>query len=253
MMLFADHLSANADAFYLAFGMVSMAEMFDKTWFVALVMAMRHEKHTVFWSCFLGLGVHVLIAAAFGYSIARMMAPSTLQFMAAALYSVFFVLYAYDWYTCDADTDLMAEGKEEVQAEIDEEPGYGAVEHNLAASFRPKDGKDAKAVRMSWVQWRQVFLQCFFAVFIAEWGDRTQIAMIGVHASKPLIPVMLGSTLAFFLLTLSAVIAGIYFGDRTLKESTVKAVIALSFAVFTVLAIHDGIKMRGQTFLMMQF
>merc|ERR1719440_2712406 len=93
--------SVNGDAFLLSLGMVSMAEVFDKTWFVALVMAMRHEKHCVFWSCFAALFVHVLIAAAFGYSIARLFLPSTLQFMAAALYGLFTVLYAYDWYTTD--------------------------------------------------------------------------------------------------------------------------------------------------------
>merc|ERR1719324_1181429 len=113
-MFLAPLASANADAFFLSLGMVSMAEMFDKTWFVALVMAMRYEKNTVFWGCFAALAVHVLIAAAFGYSISRLMAPSTLQFFAASVYGIFAILYAYDWYTSDSDTDLIAAGKEEV-------------------------------------------------------------------------------------------------------------------------------------------
>jgi len=49
-----------------------------------------------------------------------------------------------------------------------------------------------------------VFGKAFMGVFIAEWGDRTQIAMIGQHASQPLIPVCIGSLIAFFLLTVSA-------------------------------------------------
>jgi len=233
-------MSVNGDAFLLSLGMVGMAEMFDKTWFVALVMAMRHEKNIVFWACFAGLAVHVLIAAAFGYSISRLLAPSTLQFMAAALYGVFTILYAYDWYTTESNSDLMAAGKEEINEELDQEatPHYGAV--------KAKDAKGSSVLQgMSWLQIRRVFMQCFMAVFIAEWGDRTQMAMIGIHASKPLIPVMLGSLLAFFLLTLSAVIVGVFLGDKTLSESTVKAVCAASFAVFTVIAIHDGIQLRG--------
>lgn len=233
----AQSASVNGDAFFLSLGMVGMAEMFDKTWFVALVMAMRHEKHTVFWGCFAGLGVHVLIAAAFGYSIARMFMPSTLQFLAASLYGVFAVLYTYDWYTTESNTDLMAAGKDEIFEELDQEK-------NLLVAT--KEGKVASVLKnMSWLEIRRVFAQCFMAVFIAEWGDRTQMAMIGIHASKPLVPVMAGSLLAFGLLTLSAVMVGVYLGDRTLSESMVKAVCAASFAVFFVIAIHDGIQLRG--------
>jgi len=243
MLQLLSTVSINSDAFLLSFGMVSLAEMFDKTWFVALVMAMRHETHTVFWGCFAGLAVHVLIAAAFGYSIAQLFAPSTLQFMAAALYGVFAVLYTWDWYSSEEGADMMAAGKEEVNEELDTEnavPEYG--------SLKAADGKLSKAHSLAWTHVRRVFIQCFMAVFIAEWGDRTQMAMIGIHASKPLVPVMLGSLLAFGLLTLSAVLVGIYLGDKTLSESTVKAVCAASFAIFFVIAIYDGMKLRGQSF-----
>lgn len=243
MYLASPSASVNSDAFFLSLGMVSLAEMFDKTWFVALVMAMRHEKNTVFWGCFAGLAVHVLIAAAFGYSISHLLAPSTLQFLAAALYGLFAVLYAYDWYTTESDADLMAAGKEEINE------SFGDQEE--AAEYGTASAKSAKSpvAKHTWMQLRRVFAQCFMAVFIAEWGDRTQMAMIGIHASKPLIPVMAGSTLAFALLTLSAVLVGTFLGDKTLSESTVKAVCAVSFVVFTVIAIRDGMLLRGhQTF-----
>jgi len=229
-------VSINTDAFILSFGMVGLAEMFDKTWFVALVMAMRHEANVAFWGCFAGLAVHVVIAAIFGYSIAHMFFPSTLQFLAAALYGTFAVLYTYDWYTSQSNTDLMAAGKEEINEEFeDQEASYGAV-----------TTKDVKATKASWTKTKRVFMECFMAVFIAEWGDRTQMAMIGIHASKPLVPVMLGSLLAFGLLTFSAVLVGLFLADKTLSESTVKAVCAASFAVFFVIAIRDGMALRGQ-------
>jgi len=102
----------------------------------------------------------------------------------------------------------------------------------------------ARSARKSTFQQAQemcgVFWQCFVMVFIAEWGDRTQIAMIGLHATLPLVPVMIGSTIAFGLLTLSAVLLGRLIGDQTLSEKTVKGICALSFAIFAVLAIHDS-------------
>jgi len=232
---------ANKDPFVLSFGMVSLAEMFDKTWFVALVMAMRYEKHTVFWGCFAGLFVHVFIAAGLGWSVAQFFSQEMTDFLAAAIYGMFAVLYAYDWYISEEGADLFATGKEEVAASMpdggldSEAVSYGIVKDK---QINPINGKKADL--------RWIFLQCFLAVFLAEWGDRTQIAMVGVHASQPLIPVMCGSTLAFALLTLSAVTLGFFFGNQSLNESLVKAICSISFAFFTVLAIHDGLIAHGQ-------
>jgi len=245
MFLFSNIVGANRDAFVLSFGMVSLAEMFDKTWFVALVMAMRYEKHTVFWACFAGLFVHVFIAAGLGWSVAQFFSQQMTNFLAAAIYGIFAVLYAYDWYISEEDTDLFATGKEEVTSSMPD----GGLDTEAASYGTVKDKKTMRS-NGGKADLRSIFLQCFLAVFLAEWGDRTQIAMVGVHASQPLIPVMCGSTLAFGLLTLSAVTLGSFFGNQSLNESMVKAVCSISFAFFTVLAIHDGLVAHGQQPLM---
>merc|ERR1712217_124703 len=85
-----------------------------------------------------------------------------------------------------------------------------------------------------------VFTKSFMAVFIAEWGDRTQIAMVGQHASQPLIPVFLGSVVAFVLLTLSAVGAASMVSGLKLTEKFIYGVSSIFFAVFAVLALKDG-------------
>lgn len=233
-------LSADGNAFMLSFTMVSMAEVFDKTWFVALVMAMRYEKNTVFWSCFVALLLHVLLAAAFGYSISHLLSPSRLNFLAAAIYGTFTMLYLYDWHSSARDTDVIAAGREEAAQEFGGQ-GLAVEAHSLYGAV-----KHEKPTRADTLHLRRIFCQCFTAVFFAEFGDRTQIAMIGVHASQPLVPVMLGSAAAFGMLTLSAVMLGMFIGDRTLSESLVKGICAISFAVFTALAIHDGLLARAQ-------
>lgn len=227
-------------AFFVSLTMVSMAELFDKTWFVAFVMAMRYDRFIVFLSCFSGLVVHVFVAAAFGIAFARVLTAHTLGMLAAGLYTLFAILYGYDWYTSDADSDMIGAGKDDIAAEMFSATGdmensaddakYGTL-HVEPLSKEPFH----KTREMCTVFW-----QCFVMVFIAEWGDRTQIAMIGIHATLPLIPVMIGSTVAFGLLTLSAVLLGRFLGDRTLSESTVKGVCAVSFALFALLAIRDS-------------
>mmetsp|Transcript_31678 Transcript_31678/g.57702 ORF Transcript_31678/g.57702 Transcript_31678/m.57702 type:complete len:263 (-) Transcript_31678:206-994(-) len=230
---------ATSHAFKLAFTMVSMAEVFDKTWFVALVMAMRFPTmhFTVFWGCFAALLVHVVLAAVFGYSISRFLSVSQLDFLAAGVYGVFTVMYGYDWYKSEAGSDVIAAGKEEIEEEISQE-----VEGAQYGTVAPKKPTQMEA---SLAQVSRVFWQCFMVVLIAEFGDRTQIAMIGVHASQPLLPVMWGSAAAFGMLTLSAVAVSSFLDGRKLSQSFVKAAIALSFAAFTLVAVHDGMKARG--------
>jgi len=237
MMYFGPSAVLNRDAFLLSLSMVSMAELFDKTWFVALVMAMRHDKITVFWGCFAGLFVHVFIAAGLGWSVAQFLSPRITNSLAAVLYGSFALLYCYDWYTAEEGSDVIAAGKEEAESAINDGPPAARAE--LEAAYGTLKTKSAPTNVI--FEKRRIFFQCFLAVFVAEWGDRTQIAMIGIHASQPLVPVMLGSTLAFGLLTLSAVLTGMLIGGRTLSESTVKAVCAASFLLFTVVAIRDAL------------
>mmetsp|Transcript_39075 Transcript_39075/g.88009 ORF Transcript_39075/g.88009 Transcript_39075/m.88009 type:complete len:261 (-) Transcript_39075:112-894(-) len=233
--------SASRYAFFLSLGMVSMAEVFDKTWFCALVFAMRHERKTVFWACFAGLVIHVFIAAAFGYSVSRLLTPRTLDFLAASIYGAFALLYGYDWLTSEKNSDIIEEGKKEAAASWCEEECPVNEEEGNYGSIKPAK----KAIGQST---GRVFWQCFVAVFIAEWGDRTQIAMIGIHASQPLVPVMLGSTVAFGIVTLLAVFLGSVLVNKTLKESTIRAACAASFVLFTVVALRDGLRETRTSF-----
>jgi len=215
--------------------LVGSAELFDKTWFVALLMALRHPKGLVFASSFLALATHTIIAAIFGYGISKTMPIRFLHFTAAALYTVFAILYLIDWHKADPDADIITAGKEEAGEAIAEfgESSYGSIDLHALPGKKETHVLKTKASR--------VFTQCFMAMFIAEWGDRTQIAMVGQHASQPLIPVCVGSLIAFFLLTFTAVLAGWFLAGRSLSEKTVHLFSAISFAGFAVLAVHDGL------------
>merc|ERR1712061_113526 len=92
-----------------------------------------------------------------------------------------------------------------------------------------------------------IFAKAFGGVFIAEWGDRTQIAMIGQHASQPLVPVFLGSVLAFGLLTLSAVGAATLLNGQKLREKFVFGLSACCFAFFGLLALRDAMAASAAT------
>jgi putative Ca2+/H+ antiporter (TMEM165/GDT1 family) len=230
---------------FQSFCLVAIAELFDKTWFVALLMAMNHPKNVVFWACYLALVAHTLIAACFGYVVSRAMPIQTLHFVAAGMYGIFAMLYAKDFYSADPSGDVIAAGKEEASEAITNDDNYGSASPDSSGkggnTSSDVSGKGKRGMVGNQVRWTKIFSKCFIAMFIAEWGDRTQIAMIGQHASQPLIPVCIGSLAAFFLLTASAVMAGAVLSDKRVSERGVYFISTISFTVFAALALRDGL------------
>ena len=85
-------------------------------------------------------------------------------------------------------------------------------------------------------------VRCFCAVFIAEFGDRTQIVMISLHSSHPVAPIIVGSLLAFLLLSGSAVLLSAFLATRKLDAKAVRVLVALSFAIFAGVAFQEGLQ-----------
>merc|ERR1719408_1086177 len=110
---------------------------------------------------------------------------------------------------------------------------YGAVEAG--------EGK-WRYMLMKQVPWTWQFLGAtFFTTFMAEMGDRTQIAMIGQAAVQPVLAMMIGSALAFFQLTVIAILTGSALSDQGLKERTILLTGAASFAFFALVTLKDGL------------
>jgi putative Ca2+/H+ antiporter (TMEM165/GDT1 family) len=222
-------------AFLKAFCVVSVAEVFDKTWFVTLILALKHGRQLAFTASFTALAVHVVIAALLGFQISKFLMPAMLDFSAAALFAMFAILYFKDFWYADADSDMIAAGKKEAEDDcVEAQPAqieggsYGGTGPALA---EPKEKK----------QWLRKLSAGFLTVFIAEWGDRTQIAMIGLHSSLPVMPVFYGSLLAFGMLSLSAVLVAAIVDQQKVSERCVAAIVSLSFAAFAVMSFRDGL------------
>lgn len=303
--------ASDLEVFWRSLALVGVAELFDKTWFMGLLLALRYSPRVVFAGSFTALFLHCFFAAAFGLAFARLVPQSVLNFLAAGLFAFFAVLYAKDWYQADPNNDAIAAGREEAeqdcglrhsstsddagcaendvstqqvigksvagqrepkffppdadaeeddfwkgdtvdQKEVDTETEELQLVPDPEAGNADRDPDDAEekavvadedAARTS--DCRVAYTKSFIGVFIAEWGDRTQIAMIGQHASQPLIPVFIGSAIAFFLLTLSAVGLASVANKLKLSERTVHGLGALSFGLFAVLALKDSLDALG--------
>lgn len=226
-----------------SFFLVAVAEVFDKTWFVALLMALRYSnlRLTVLISSSLALGIHTLLAAIFGLGFARYLPIWKLQFAAAGLYLFFASMYLKDWWYADPSSDIMSSGKEDAEEALCEESGE---KPQLAAGeYGAAHLSGQKRYSLRWT----VFSQCFITMFVAEWGDRTQIAMIGQHASHAVVPVVIGSFVAFLLLTCTAILTAMCLSGASLREKTVHLFACLSFFLFAAMTFHEALTSMRST------
>lgn len=215
---------------FQTFVLVSAAELFDKTFFIAMLLAMKHKGMSlaVFGGCYSALLIHVLLASLMGFGIAQMISTRTLDLAAAALYFSFALMYAHDYWNASPDSlGTLDEAREEVEGEAEE--GYGAAQ------------PIKKGIRYSMAPALRVLSLAFTSTFIGEIGDRTQFAMIGQAASQPSLPVCAGGSLAFLVLCIVAVASGSLLSHMAVTDRTVACIGCISFAAFAVVALRDGL------------
>jgi Ca2+/H+ antiporter, TMEM165/GDT1 family len=153
------------------FGVIFVAELPDKTALASLVLATRHRALPVFLGASLALTVQSLVAVAAG-SVFALLPERPVHIAVGVLFLVSAVLM---WLRKPEDGD---EGAGEAKA--DRPPTF----------------------------WR-AFATVFGVIFVAEWGDLTQLATAGLAAREraPLL-VFVSATLALWAVTAIAVTVG---------------------------------------------
>lgn len=207
-------------AFLESFYVVGIAELFDKTWFVALLLGLAYSAKTAFWASFAAQSIHTFVAAAFGLGVSQVIPVSTLHFMTSGIFGLLTILYANEWFEADPFED---------------------------ASFDAAKAKKEETNKIDHGFLDAAFVSCFVVVFLAEWGDRTQVALIALTASLPILPVIVGGLMAKFLLTATAVFVPSLLDKQRFTDRFSNGVTALAFATFTALALISGCRARAET------
>ena len=178
-------------AFGASLTAITLAELGDKTFFMALILAARHRGRDVFIGAFAALTAVTLLSLALGYGLRELLPPAAVPWLAAALFLGFGLKLLVDAQRMRAD-----------EAEEEEQEAEQAI----------NEAESRRRISTTWA----VIWEAFVLVFIAELGDRTQFTTIFL-ATAPAFAfagLLAGTLLGHALVTWLAVGAGKWIGGR---------------------------------------
>jgi Ca2+/H+ antiporter, TMEM165/GDT1 family len=200
--------------------LITISELGDKTFFIAVILAMRHPHRLVFSAVMAALALMTVLSVLLGQAVALFPKTYT-HYGAIALFLIFGVKLIYDALKMPtksadkSDNAIVREAEEAVEVQ----------ESSKALSRYPQIG---------------LWLQAFTMTFLAEWGDRTQISTIALAASNNPIAVTIGAILGHGICTIIAVFSGRLIAGR-ISERMITGIGGLLFLIFGVTAYFQGV------------
>jgi putative Ca2+/H+ antiporter (TMEM165/GDT1 family) len=185
------------------FPVIFIGELPDKTMFASLVLSSRGKARSVWLGAAAAFLVHVVIAVTIGVGLFHLFPHRVVEGVVAFLFLVGSVLAYRESRAGDEDEPA------------DPDPGGGD---------------------------RRIITTAFVVIFIAEWGDLTQIltANLAAHYHSPL-SVGIGAVLALWAVAAVAVIGGQTL-LRYLKVSTLRIITAVVLLILAVIAAISAIR-----------
>lgn len=227
-----------AHAFIASISVIIVSELGDKTFFIAAIMAMRHSRLVVFSGAILALVIMTCISVLFGW--VTVIIPRVYTYwISTALFAIFGLKMLKEGYSMspnegqeefeEVQSDLKKQEDEEKENEtaqlLDEEAGSGGSANPTLSPLHRLSKYIPK-----------VFLQALTLTFLAEWGDRSQLATIILAAREDIFGVMLGGVLGHALCTGLAVLGGRMIAQK-ISVKTVTLVGGVVFLIFAVSAL----------------
>lgn len=200
-------------AFTAGLLLVGLAELGDKTFFIAALLAMNYSRRLVFLGAFTALATMTLLAVTAGQLIA-LLPPVVVRVGEITLFATFGLKLLYDGFRMDRGQT----GNEEVEE----------AQAAIAAS-------EASQVHSKALPALSIASKTFGLVFLGEWGDRTQITTVMLAATYQPVGVACGALSGFFLCIGLAVIAGRLVAGR-LSERFITLFAGVLFILFALAA-----------------
>ena len=202
-------------AFTAGLLLITVSELGDKTFFIAVVLSMRHSRRLVFIGAIAALAAMTILSVLVGKA-ASLLPQHYINYAEIALFIGFGLKLLYDASLMPADSGC--DEAKEAMLTVDQ------AEAKLGRKITPL----------------ALLAQTFLMTFMAEWGDRTQFATITLAAGNNPIGVTAGAILGHGICAAIAVLGGRLIAQH-ISERTITALGGLLFLIFAaVAAIGNG-------------
>ncbi|ORZ27827.1 hypothetical protein BCR41DRAFT_299266 [Lobosporangium transversale] len=233
--------------------MIVVSEIGDKTFLIAAIMAMKHPRLLVFSAALSALAIMTVLSAAFGHAVPNLIPRTYTNYLAALLFFCFGIRMFYDGYHMteeDAKHELEEvtqelQDKEDLEllqrAEAGSANADGNAQDNDVAPPKTRSRKQESSglINLFQLLFSPVFVQTFVMTFLAEWGDRSQIATIALAAAHNMTWVSIGAVFGHSLCTGVAVIGGRMLASR-ISVRTVTLAGAVVFELFAIVSLYEA-------------
>jgi putative Ca2+/H+ antiporter (TMEM165/GDT1 family) len=218
LVLTIERIKRLLQAFTASLLLITISELGDKTFFIAVILSMRYDHRTVFSSVLSALALMTVLSVLLGQAVSLLPKTYT-HYGAIALFLIFGVKLIID------AIRMSPNSTEEVVKEAQE-----TVEEQKQQIAIPLFGK--MLARYPQIG---IWIQAFVMTFLAEWGDRTQISTIALAAANDPVFVTLGAILGHGICTVIAVIGGRLVAGR-ISERVITGIGGVLFLIFGVTA-----------------
>ncbi|GJP39152.1 hypothetical protein CLOM_g1852 [Closterium sp. NIES-68] len=208
------------DAFVTSLSMILVSEIGDETFIIAALMAMRHPRSIVLAGALSALGIMTVLSTGLGLIVPNLISRKATNSAATVLYTFFGLRLLYIAWRADPKESAakeMEEVEEKLESEENDKGRHRGIRKFFAGFCTP------------------VFLEAFILTFLAEWGDRSQIATIALAAHKNALGVTVGATLGHVVCTTIAVVGGRLLALRISQRT----VAMMGGALFLIFAVHS--------------
>ncbi|MEJ6480467.1 TMEM165/GDT1 family protein [Nostoc punctiforme UO1] len=202
-------------AFTAGLLLITVSELGDKTFFIAVILAMHHPRRLVFIGVTAALAAMTILSVLFGQAVS-LLPKAYIHYAEIVLFLAFGIKLLYDaskMSSAACDTEVIEEAEAAVKK----------------ADLELPKKKTSLAI----------VIEAFILTFMAEWGDRTQIATIALAAGNNPIGVTVGAILGHAICAAIAVIGGKMIAGR-ISERQLTLIGGCLFLLFGFIAAIEG-------------
>jgi len=240
-----EHLGTSTDctalinALVASFSVILVSELGDKTFIITAIMAMKNSRLLVFISSALALLMMTILSVVMGVAVTVVPKKYT-HYASIVLFLCFGLKMMKEAYDMDAAGEPESEF-EEVEKSLEKDESGPEKEEEVGDKDSSGDNDQPSIVKKkealkSTLYIAPLVIKVFTMIFVAEWGDRSQISTVILAAREDVIGVFIGSLSGHILCTGLAVLGGRFVAEiisvRTM--TWLGGLIFLFFATFAV-------------------